>query len=160
MPNGHEIAMAIRRAYLSMHRQADAILAPYGVTANQYVILALLAERDQVPQRDLVERAASDPNTIRPVLMTLERKGLVTRKRDPNDGRARCVGLSKKGRRVFEQLQRDSQPFRDRLMAALEPEDAGSFVQYLLQVQTAMTQRSSVTTSVISFSGSSSEDQQ
>ncbi|MBN2477200.1 MAG: MarR family transcriptional regulator [Pirellulales bacterium] len=160
MSNGHEIAMAIRRAYLSMHRQADAILAPYGVTANQYVILALLAERDQVPQRDLVERAASDPNTIRPVLMTLERKGLVTRKRDPNDGRARCVGLSKKGRRVFEQLQRDSQPFRDRLMAALDPEDAGSFAQYLLQVQTAITQRSSVTTSVTSFSGSSSEDKQ
>lgn len=47
MSNGHEIAMAIRAAYLSMHRQADAILAPYGITANQYVILALLAERDQ-----------------------------------------------------------------------------------------------------------------
>lgn len=160
MPNGHEIAMAIRRAYLSMHRQADAILAPYGVTANQYVILALLTERDQVPQRDLVERAASDPNTIRPVLMTLERKGLVTRKQDPNDGRARCVVLSKKGQRVFEQLQRDSQPFRDRLMAALDPEDAGSFVQYLRQVQAAMTQRRDATACTTSFSGSPSEDRQ
>ncbi|HYW80266.1 MAG TPA: MarR family transcriptional regulator [Thermoguttaceae bacterium] len=160
MPNGHQVAMAIRRAYLSMHRQADAILAPYGVTANQYVILALLAERDQVPQRDLVERAASDPNTIRPVLKTLERKGLVTRKQDPNDGRARCVGLSKKGRQVFEQHRRDSQPFRDRLTAALDPEDAGSFVQYLRQVQTAMTQRSGEKPCLTSFSGSSSEDGQ
>jgi DNA-binding MarR family transcriptional regulator len=138
MSNGHEIAMAIRAAYLSMHRQADAILAPYGVTANQYVILALLSERDQVPQRDLVERAASDPNTIRPVLMTLERKGLVMRGQDPNDGRARRVGLSKKGQRVFEQLRRDSQPFRDRLTAALDSEDAENLVRNLRQIQTAM----------------------
>ena len=137
-PNGHEIAMAIRAAYLPMHRQADAILAPYDVTANQYVILALLAERDQVPQRDLVERAASDPNTIRPVLMTLERKGLVTREQDPNDGRAQCVGLSKKGRRVFEQLRRDSQPFRDRLTAALDPDDACNLVCSLRRIQAAM----------------------
>ena len=36
-PNVHEIAMAIRAAYLSMHRQAGAILAPYDITANQYV---------------------------------------------------------------------------------------------------------------------------
>ena len=138
-PNGHDIAMAIRAAYLSMHRQADAILAPYGVTTNQYVILALLAERDQVPQQDLVERAASDPNTIRPVLMTLERKGLVTRGRDPNDGRARRVGLSKKGQRVFEQLRQDSQPFRDRLTAALGSGDADNLVRSLRQIQTAMT---------------------
>lgn len=138
MPNGHDIAMAIRAAYLSMHRQADAVLAPFGVTANQYVILSLLAERDQVPQRDLVERAASDPNTIRPVLMTLERKGLVTRGRDPNDGRARRVGLSKKGQRVFEQLRRDSQPFRDRLTAALDSKNAENLVRNLRQIHTAM----------------------
>ena len=137
-PNGHEIAMAIRAAYLSMHRQADAILAPCDVTANQYVILALLAERDQVPQRDLVERAASDPNSIRPVLMALEQKGLVTREQDPNDGRARCVSLSKKGRRVFEQLRRDSQPFRDLLTAALDPDDAGNLVRSLRRIQAAI----------------------
>jgi DNA-binding MarR family transcriptional regulator len=140
MPSGHEIAMAIRVAYLSMHRQADAILAPFDVTANQYVILALLAERDQVPQRDLVDRAASDPNTIRPVLMALERKGLVTRVQDPNDGRVRRVALSKKGRRVFEQLRRDSQPFRDRLTAALDPKDAGTLVRSLLKIHEAMTE--------------------
>ncbi len=139
MPSGHEIAMAIRAAYLSMHRQADAVLAPHGVTANQYVILALLAERDRVPQRDLVERAASDPNTIRPILIALERKGLVTRKQAPNDGRARCVGLSKKGRRVFEELRRDSQSFRDRLTAALDPEEASNLVCRLRNIQAAMT---------------------
>ena len=139
MPNGHEIAMAIRAAYLSMHRQADAILAPYDVTANQYVILALLAERDRVPQRDLVERAASDPNTIRPILIILERKGLVTREQDRNDGRARCVALSKKGQRVFERLRRDSQPFRDRLTAALASEEASNLVRDLRRIHAAMT---------------------
>ena len=74
MADGHKIAMALRIAYLSMHRQADAALAPFSLTANQFVLLALLDERDGVSQRDLVDRAASDPNTIRPMLNALQKK--------------------------------------------------------------------------------------
>ena len=138
MANGHEVAMAIRAAYLSMHRQADAIFSVHGVTANQYVLLALLDEQDKVPQRDLVERAFSDPNTIRPMLVALERNGYVVREPHPDDGRAWCVSLTGRGRRRFKRLREESQPFRDRLMSVMTPNDAEVFVRVLRQVQEEM----------------------
>ncbi len=35
--SGHELAMALRLAYLTMHRRTDAVLAKHGVTADQFV---------------------------------------------------------------------------------------------------------------------------
>jgi DNA-binding MarR family transcriptional regulator len=139
MSPGHQIAMALRLAYWSMHRQADAHLAPLGVTANQFVLLALLAEDDGIKQSELVERASSDPNTVRAMLVSLEQKGLIARERHPTDGRAWCVTLSPRGRRAYRQLWSRSEPFRERLAADLRPDEVDTFLELLGRVTTAMT---------------------
>ena len=77
MTSGHEIAMGLRAAYWSMHRQTNAHLAPQGATAEQFVVLALLAKEDGITQQELGRRATSDPNTIRAMLVLLEKRGLV-----------------------------------------------------------------------------------
>lgn len=138
MANGHEIAMALRGAYLAMHRQADAAVAPFGLTANQFVLLALLDERDGVSQRDLVERASSDPNTIRPMLTALETKGLVDRQTDPDDGRAWLVSMTAKGRRLFRKARKESEEFRERLCSNLSGNQQKSLVRMLSEVADTM----------------------
>ena len=80
--------MALRAAYWAMHRQTQARLARCGVTADQFVLLALLAEQDGITQQELVRRASSDANTVRAMLVLMESRGLVTRKGHPTDGRA------------------------------------------------------------------------
>ena len=77
---GHELAMALRAAYLGMHRRTGAVLARTGVTADQFVVLAALAEADALTQNELVSRTSSDPNTVRAMLVLLERKLLVKRR--------------------------------------------------------------------------------
>jgi DNA-binding MarR family transcriptional regulator len=138
MSDGHAVAMALRAAYLSMHRQADAFLSSHGLTANQFVLLALLAEQDGVPQRDLVERASSDPNTIRPMIHALEDKGLLVRQQHPDDGRAWLIRLTRKGRRTFDKVDADSEPFRSRLMSALDPGENRQLIQMLERIVTVM----------------------
>src|SRR5262249_25509352 len=96
--------MRLRGAYLTFHRMANAHFEQFGVTADQFVVLTLLAEEDGVTQRELVERAFSDANTIGEMLTRLEKKKLVRRERHPQDGRARCVLLTPKGRKVQQQL--------------------------------------------------------
>jgi hypothetical protein len=44
----HDLARALRGAYLTMHRRADAYFARYGVTADQFVLLNLLARESAV----------------------------------------------------------------------------------------------------------------
>ena len=138
MVDGHEIAMALRGAYLSMHRQADAALSPFALTANQFVLLALLNERDGASQRDLVDRAASDPNTIRPMLTSLEKKGYVVREPDPDDGRAWLIRITTQGRRTFRKVRSETEAFRERLASNLDVHERKSLVRMLGEIVAAM----------------------
>ena len=138
MSVGHNIAMALRSAYWAMHRSADAVLAPFGVTANQFVLLSLLADQDGITQQQLVERASSDANTVRAMLLLLEDDGLISRRAHPTDGRARAVVLTARGRRTYQRLWADSQSFRRRLEEALSAEQAVTMIQSLNKIAVAM----------------------
>jgi DNA-binding MarR family transcriptional regulator len=140
MVTGHEIAMGLRAAYWAMHRQTDACFTKHGVTANQFVLLALLAEDDGITQQQLVQRASSDPNTVRAMLVLLENRGLVSRERHPDDGRAYNVTLTRKGQQTYNRLLEKSEPLREQLLAAFQPEQADALVRFLNRISHAMEQ--------------------
>ena len=131
MTSGHEVARALRAAYLALHRQTNDCFAKDGVTADQFVLRSALAEGDAVNQQELVRRASSDPNTVRAMLLLLEGRGLVAREPHPADGRARRVTLSAKGRQVFRKLWAKSEPLRARLLAAFRPDEVADLVELL-----------------------------
>lgn len=128
---GHRLAMALRAGYWKMHRAADAAFLEQGVTANQFVLLSLLSESDGVTQRDLVERASSDPNTIRQMLDVLRRKSLVERKRHPIDGRAWQISLTGRGKTLYAKLWRQSQTLRKRFVDRLGSKEAEGLIRRL-----------------------------
>jgi DNA-binding MarR family transcriptional regulator len=127
----HDLAMAMRAAYLAMHRQTDAVLAPLGITADQFVVLSALARGEAVSQSELVSRTSSDPNTLRAMLVLLERRGLVLRRPHPSDRRARSVSLSDEGRARFEAAWKQSEVLRGRIVAGFDSNELESFVNRL-----------------------------
>jgi DNA-binding MarR family transcriptional regulator len=139
MASGHDVAMGLRAAYWAMHRRTEACLARRGVTADQFVLLALLAEGDGITQQELVRRDSSDANTVRAMLMLLESRGLVARGQHPTDGRARHVTLTRKGRQAYERLWAESESLRSRLLAAFGPEEADTLVEFLARLSQAVT---------------------
>jgi DNA-binding MarR family transcriptional regulator len=138
MTSGREVARALRAAYLALHRQTNDCFAKDGVTADQFVLLAALAEAEAVTQQELVRRVDSDPSTVRAMLLLLEGRGLVARERHPADGRARCVTLTAKGRQVFNTLWAKSEPLRARLLTAFRPEEVTALVRLLRRVAEVM----------------------
>ena len=139
MEKEHHIAMALRAAYLSMHRQTNAHLARLGITADQFVCLVILAEEDGITQNELVKRAASDPNTVRAMLLLLEKRGLVERGTHPTDGRARRVTLTGKGRDIYAKSMMNLKPVHDRLRAPFAAGQAGMLVRNLESIIKIMT---------------------
>jgi DNA-binding MarR family transcriptional regulator len=139
MASGHDIAMGLRAAYWAMHRRTEAALAAHGVTTDQFVLLSLLVHEDGVTQQALVRRASSDANTVRAMLVLLEKRGLVSRDDHPTDRRARCVRLTRKGRQVYDTLWSRSQSVREELLAALGPQEADSVAASLVRISEAMT---------------------
>jgi DNA-binding MarR family transcriptional regulator len=101
---GRTLGMRLRRAYLSFHRRANAHLERWGVTADQFVVLRLIAESAGLRQAEIAERASSDANTVGAILRKLQAKGLLRRLRQPGDKRARRVVLTPKGRRMQRRL--------------------------------------------------------
>jgi DNA-binding MarR family transcriptional regulator len=140
MASGHDVAMGLRAAYWALHRRTGECLASRGVTADQFVLLALLAEEDGITQQELVRRASSDANTVRAMLVRLERRGLVARRQHPTDGRARHVTLTRQGRQTFKTLWTQSEALRQRLLAAFAPEEAETLAELLARACSAMTQ--------------------
>jgi DNA-binding MarR family transcriptional regulator len=140
------LAMALRGAYLTMHRKADTFFVKHGVTADQYVLLHLLVQESGVTQQTLVARASSDPNTVRAMLLLLEGRGLVRRERHPVDGRARSVSITKKGLTLYQRLRRAVEPFLDLLLSAFQPEEVQTLQELLRRIPPALTANSSRTT--------------
>ena len=119
MTHGHEIAIALRAAYLALHRGSEARFAPHGITADQFVLLATLGRsEDSLTQRELARRMSSDPSTVRAMLVLLERQGLVERETHPTDARARTVALTKKGERTRQRLWKAGEPVRAQMLGA------------------------------------------
>ena len=110
-----ELPLALRTAYLTLHRRSDAVFAKYGITADQFVLLATLARGQAMTQRELAARMPSDPSTVRAMLVLLEKQGLVARDAHPTDARARTVSLTKAGARTFQQAFDAGQQVRDQM---------------------------------------------
>jgi DNA-binding MarR family transcriptional regulator len=131
MKHAAELPRLLRAAYFAMHRASDAHFTRHGITADQFVLLACLGEQDAVMQQDLVRRTASDPSTIRAMLVLLDGRGLVVRERHPADGRAREVSLTAKGRRLYERLWRTSEAIRTQLLAGFSEHEAETLFGFL-----------------------------
>jgi DNA-binding MarR family transcriptional regulator len=140
MTAAHEIAIALRAAYLALHRGSEASFAPHGVTADQFVLLATLGRSEHpLTQRELARRMSSDPSTVRAMLVLLERQGLVKRECHPTDARARTVALTKKGERMRQRLWTAGESVRAQMLGALQPNESASLVELLTRVAETLT---------------------
>ena len=135
MPND-ELPLALRTAYLTLHRRSDAVFVEYGITADQFVLLATLARGQAMTQRELAARMPSDPSTVRAMLVLLEKQGLVTREAHPTDARARMVSLTKSGVRTYQLAFDAGQELRDQMTESLSAAETRTLLS-LLQRMTA-----------------------
>lgn len=131
LSTGHDLAMGLRRAYMALHRSTNACLGECGVTADQFVVLASLAEHGPMTQTQLSQRTFSDSNTISAMLRRLHGLGCVDRQRHKTDGRSRVVSLTKRGRVVFDKCSEATDEVRQRLTRQLETGNLHEFITCL-----------------------------
>lgn len=59
--------------------------------------MMLLWEEDKIPVQRISERLYLGSNTLSPLLQRMESKGLIHKKKNPQDERSRIIALSPKG---------------------------------------------------------------
>lgn len=101
------------------------------VSDHQARILTYLDAEDPVMVTELAEYAGVTPSTMSLTLGRLERAGLVTRARDPEDRRVMNVRLTDEGVRVRDRASELDPGRVDALLGALRPEDRRRAVEGL-----------------------------
>ncbi|MFY9255711.1 MAG: MarR family transcriptional regulator [Fuerstiella sp.] len=134
MSGTSELPMALRAAYLALHRRSDKRFLEHGITADQFVLLATLARGDALTQRELARRMPSDPSTVRAMLVLLEKQGLVRRDSHPSDSRARTAALTATGKRKFQQVFKAGESIRHQMLESLQPGEGEVLTRLLNQV--------------------------
>jgi DNA-binding MarR family transcriptional regulator len=87
--------------YLKSRRLSEKSLKKLGITFPQFGALLNLSAQDNITQKELAERMDTDTTTIMVICDSLEKKGLLERRKDPTDRRVNRLIITPKGRSVF-----------------------------------------------------------
>jgi DNA-binding MarR family transcriptional regulator len=104
-------------------READAARDPDGLRPRHLVGLTLLRDHGAATQQALAEALRLDPSNLVGLLNDLESRGLVTRRRDPDDRRRHIVELAPEGLTTLQAAERRLAAVEDRVLGALSAEE-------------------------------------
>ena len=130
------LCLHAQRAARALSRRFDDALRPVGVTSGQFSLLNALNRPKPPPIGPVAQLLAMDRTTLTAALKPLERDGLVTIARDPEDRRNRLLGLTDKGRGVLAAavpIWRDLHAAIEAGLPELQPEDLRGALRSLSQ---------------------------
>ena len=106
----------IVRAVLQLGRRLRAQRPGASISLPQLALLATLHQHGTMRATQLAVQQRLRPQSLTRLIAALERKGLIARRADPDDGRSRLIEITKRGR---ECLAQDIRPRRSWLGAAM-----------------------------------------
>jgi DNA-binding MarR family transcriptional regulator len=115
----------------------DRALRPLGVTVSQSLILARLAERsaESMTQTDLASALSISKVAVGLSLDRLEASGLVQRRSDPVDRRAKRVRLTERGERLLGDARKVAERFNGEIMNGIGSDERLEAVMVLYQIK-------------------------
>lgn len=105
-----------------------------GFSGYHYSVLALLDEGARTTQAAIADALQYDPSQLVAFLDTLEERGLVERRRDPDDRRRHLVSLTPAGRRQLAAFRKIVRKLEDEFLAPLDEDDRAALHDLLLRV--------------------------
>jgi DNA-binding MarR family transcriptional regulator len=114
-------------------RAAEASMAPGGLRPRHLIALKLLQEHGSVSQQALAETLSLDPSNVVGLLNDLEERGLITRRRDPEDRRRHIVEVSSLGQEELELANARLSCVEDELLSALSAEERSTLCELLVR---------------------------
>lgn len=138
-PQRRRLPPLLRRAWFSLNQAFRRRSLVAGITPDQFTVLRILEEhrRRGMSQRELAEKMTSDPNTITSLLRRMERSGLIERRSDLRDKRARCVRLTRAGRQRYVKVRAWAVELQTEVLSALPEERREVFLEDLESVAAA-----------------------
>ena len=91
----------IRLAYVAVRRHFDEAMAHLDLTQKQTGVLMLIGANGGVSQITLANELGMDRASMMAIVDRLQERGLIVRKRSPEDGRRQELYVTAKGRKIL-----------------------------------------------------------
>jgi DNA-binding MarR family transcriptional regulator len=111
MSTKNDLADQFYTFFHTIHRYLDTAMTAEGVSLSKNKVLSMLYDHSPCRSTDIAEYFAFAPRSVTEAIDLLERDGLVVRRPDPTDRRAKQVSLTPDGEVAF----RTSDELRARL---------------------------------------------
>lgn len=129
---------ALVQAYDDTLRLAENALRHHGLSATARQALATLdGAGGSLSQSEIAERLLTTPSSITSLVDTLERRGLVVRRRDLVDRRKQVVTITRAGRGAVGQFVPEAVALQTAVMAGLSEGERAELSRLLLAVSRA-----------------------
>jgi MarR family transcriptional regulator for hemolysin len=133
-PADESLSLFVTRTARDLSRALDDALVTAGGSTPTWLVLLALSNGPHATQRELAEAVGVRQPTLVHHLDAMERTGLVTRVREPDNRRVQQVALTETGERLFLRLRRSAASFDGRLRAGLGDADVDEVRRLLGQL--------------------------
>ena len=120
----HLLHRALQRA-LDIYAETA---GPTAVTQRQFAVLAAVAAHEGLTQADLVRATGIDRSTLAELVARMLGKGLITRERSNEDGRANTVSLTDKGKTALQEAEPRAHAADEAILKLIPSGKRGGFI--------------------------------
>jgi DNA-binding MarR family transcriptional regulator len=96
--------IALTRSFQSVRKRELTTIRSGGLTIAQFAVLEILYHKGDLRIADIIAGTLSTGGNMTVVIDNLRKEGFVTRKRDPEDGRASLICITEKGKQYMTDI--------------------------------------------------------
>ena len=130
----------LKTVYLLLDDGDNRFLRPFDLTQVQFYTLQRLADKPKKLSQ-LSNELLCDPSNITRVADTLERKGLITRRRDENDRRVTLAELTTDGQELLSKVQQAHEDFTHQRLNILNENEQARLYTLLNKLSVGLSQQ-------------------
>ncbi|MDO4813749.1 MAG: MarR family transcriptional regulator [Gemella sp.] len=116
--------------------KSEKVIRSHNLTNSQFSVLDVLYTKGDMRISTLLDSMLATSGNMTVILKNMERDELIYRKRDAEDKRAFIVGLTDKGRKLFEQILPSHKEEIEKLYSILSDEEKIAFISILKKFKT------------------------
>lgn len=109
----------------------------FGLKVPEWRLVAILAEHDEMTPQDIGKAGELDKIMVSRASAALIDRGLVTQRRNPQDGRSHFLRLTQEGRSLYEEVVPAALKLERELLADFSAEDRDLLDQLLRRIERA-----------------------
>ena len=129
--NNRELAFAINDVARLLKTYADHRAAQFGMTRAKWAVLARLDRFEGLKQTDLADMLDLQPISLTRLLDGLADNGLIERRPDPNDRRAKRLYLTPAARPLLDRIDSQVEELAEKVLAGVDPAAVGVLLTQL-----------------------------